>query len=181
MATVFTHALVGGSLALLTPRDVSRPGFMIAAAALAMAPDADVVGFALGISYAHPLGHRGLTHSLLFSLSMGLLAAFLFVKQTGWWTKTWWQISVLLSIAATSHGFLDAFTDAGLGIGFFIPFDNSRYFFPWRPIATSPIGVSQFFSTNFLRILQIEFLYIWLPTLFVWFSVWMAKINRSGK
>ncbi len=27
--------------------------------------------------------------------------------------------------------------DKGLGVGFFIPFDNRRYFMPWRPIYAS--------------------------------------------
>ena len=32
--------------------------------ALSLLPDADVVGFALGVQYGDPWGHRGATHSL---------------------------------------------------------------------------------------------------------------------
>jgi hypothetical protein len=37
-------------------------------------------------------------------------------------------------VVTASHGALDAMTDGGLGIAFFAPFDNTRYFFPFRPI-----------------------------------------------
>jgi inner membrane protein len=39
---------------------------------LAVLPDLDVLGFHAGIPYEHPLGHRGLSHSLLFALVVGL-------------------------------------------------------------------------------------------------------------
>jgi inner membrane protein len=41
---------------------------------------------------------------------------------------------------------LDAMTNGGLGVAFFAPFDTTRYFFPWRPITVSPIGVGSFFT-----------------------------------
>ena len=34
-------------------------------------PDADVIGFALGIDYDDILGHRGLSHSLVFAFCLG--------------------------------------------------------------------------------------------------------------
>ena len=39
---------------------------------LAVLPDLDVLGFHAGIPYEHTLGHRGLSHSLLFALVVGL-------------------------------------------------------------------------------------------------------------
>ncbi len=179
MATLFTHSFIGISLAVAAPKTVSRPKFMLAAGFLAVFPDADVVAFALGIPYADPLGHRGLTHSLLFSLFAGFLCSLLFVRQIGWWSRAWWQVFGLLSLAAASHGVLDALTDAGLGVGFFIPLDNSRYFFPFRPIATSPIGISRFFSGDFVRILVNEVLWVWLPTISVLAAYLCLKRARS--
>ena len=38
-----------------------------------------------------------------------------------------------------SHGVLDALTDGGPGVAFLAPFDDTRYFFPWRPIRVSPL------------------------------------------
>jgi len=62
-----------------------------------------------------------------------------------------------------SHGLLDAMTNGGRGIAFFSPFSNHRYFFPWRPIQVSPIGVG-FFSPRGLRVLASESLWIWAPS-----------------
>jgi inner membrane protein len=56
-------------------------------------------------------------------------------------------------------------TDGGLGIAFFAPFDNERYFFPWRPIAVSPISVTAFFSERGLAVIRSEILWIWIPCL----------------
>lgn len=61
-----------------------------------------------------------------------------------------------------SHGLLDAFTNGGLGIAFFSPFDPRRYFFPWRPVQVSPIGMA-FFGRWGLRVLRSEVVWIWLP------------------
>jgi len=62
-----------------------------------------------------------------------------------------------------SHGLLDALTNGGRGIAFFAPFSDHRYFFPWRPIQVSPIGVG-FFSARGLRVLASEAGWIWLPS-----------------
>jgi inner membrane protein len=62
-----------------------------------------------------------------------------------------------------SHGLLDAMTDGGRGIAFFAPFSPHRYFFPWRPIAVSPIGAG-FFSARGLRVLVSEARWIWVPS-----------------
>jgi len=66
-------------------------------------------------------------------------------------------------------------------VAFFSPFDNQRYFFPWRPILVSPIGVTRFFSHRGLMVLQSEILWIWLPSmlLIALFVIWRrAKIGE---
>jgi inner membrane protein len=77
-----------------------------------------------------------------------------------------------------SHGLLDAFTDGGLGIAFFAPFDSTRYFFPWRPIAVSPIGISEFFSLGGLRVLLIEGIWIGIPA-GLWLGI-LQVVRREG-
>jgi inner membrane protein len=67
--------------------------------------------------------------------------------------------------AVASHGVLDTFTDAGHGVGLFIPFDNGRYFAPWRPILTSPLSISRFLSERGLAILQNEACWVGVPAL----------------
>ena len=49
------------------------------------------------------------------------------------------------------------------GIALLAPFDNGRYFFPWRPIQVSPIGLHGFFTEFGLTALRSEILWIWLP------------------
>src|SRR5439155_65912 len=69
-----------------------------------------------------------------------------------------------LFVATASHGCLDALTDGGLGVAFFSPFSNARYFFPVRPIRVSPIGLQAFMSGDELTILASEARWVWLPS-----------------
>ena len=141
-----------------------------------MFPDIDVVGFRYGISYGDFWGHRGFTHSLLFAVLLSgcvVLAAFrASMKEMSRLSVGWYFF-----LATASHGVLDAMTNGGLGVAFFSPFDNNRYFFPWRPILVSPISVSRFFSGRGYAILQNEFLWIWLPS--VAFAVVVLLLRRK--
>jgi len=67
-------------------------------------------------------------------------------------------VFVFLLVCLASHGVLDAMTDGGKGIGFFIPFDNHRYFLPFRPIHVSPIGLNLAGD-----VLWSELKWIWIP------------------
>jgi inner membrane protein len=60
---------------------------------------------------------------------------------------------------------LDAATDGGLGIGFWIPFSDTRFFLPWRPIPVSPLEPAAFFSARGAAILAAEVAWVWLPVL----------------
>lgn len=71
-------------------------------------------------------------------------------------------MGLYLFLATVSHCVLDAFTDGELGVAFFAPFENSRYFFPVTPIAVSPIGGS-FFSARGLSVVLNEVVWIWVP------------------
>ncbi|MFT5145121.1 MAG: inner membrane protein [Rhodothermales bacterium] len=159
MPSAFAHAFLGASLGSLAPRKTRLIPLCLGLALAAAAPDLDVVGFALGIPYGHPLGHRGLSHSLAFAMGIGGLV-FLFRRK-----PNRALIAALFGIAVASHGILDAFTDAGLGVGFLIPFDDTRFFAPWRPLLTSPLSISEFFEGRALRILANEAVWVGLPTL----------------
>jgi inner membrane protein len=56
-------------------------------------------------------------------------------------------------------------TNGGLGVAFFAPFNNQRYFFPFRPLLVSPIGVDPFFTTRGLKVIFSELVWIWFPSL----------------
>ena len=108
----------------------------VAWSALALLPDVDVIGFALGVDYADPWGHRGATHSLAFSCAFGLLIG-LAARTFGLPAL---RTTLIVSVVLASHAILDTMTDGGLGCALFWPFDATRYFAPWRPIPVSPIG-----------------------------------------
>jgi inner membrane protein len=48
-------------------------------------------------------------------------------------------------------------------VAFFSPFDNTRYFLPWRPIVVSPLSLTRFLSGRGVAVLQSELIWIWIP------------------
>ncbi len=135
--------------------------FWALGAVCSVVPDLDVIGFRFGIRYGDFLGHRGFTHSLTFAaLLASAVTALVFCLSPALSKFPTWSYFFL---AAASHGFLDAMTDGGLGVAFFAPFDNNRYFLPWTPIHVSPISFTRFFTARGVAVLQSEFLWIWLP------------------
>ena len=162
MPTFVSHAVVGAAFACAAPRAVPLGSFALVAATVSALPDADVLGFALGIPYSHPLGHRGLSHGLPFALALGALAS-LWLRGRN--RPHALALGILLAAACASHGVLDAATDGGLGIGFWLPFSDARYFLPWRPIPVSPLEPAAFFSAQGAAILAVELAWVWIPAL----------------
>src|SRR5215470_16358734 len=163
MPSAFTHAFAGATISTLAPRRFRGPKLGVVLAAAAALPDLDVLSFRFGIPYSHPLGHRGLTHSLGFALLVASGVWLWFAHRGSLRSAASAGLLLVTILACASHGFLDAFTDAGLGVGFFIPFDDRRYFFPWRPILTSPLSLREFFTSDGLAILRNEVLWVWIP------------------
>lgn len=181
MPTVFGHAIFGAALASAVG---ARPAVAAAAALCAVAPDLDVLGLRLGIPYGASLGHRGFSHSLAFALLLGAGAA-LAVRATAprgsGDRPPLGRTFALLAFAAASHGLFDALTDGGLGIAFFSPFDETRHFLPWRPIAVSPLGVARFFGERGLSVMKSELQWIGTPSLSLWLALRGARrLRRSS-
>ena len=79
-------------------------------------------------------------------------------------------------LTTISHGLLDALTNGGNGIAFFAPFSAERYFFPWKLIQVSPLGIRNFFSEWGLEVLQSELYFIAIPSLILGLiGHWMNK------
>jgi len=163
MASVFSHAVAALAIGACFYRPEIPKRVWVVGAICSVIPDADVIGFRFGVRYGDFWGHRGFTHSLLFAAILASAVALLLFPRglPGISRLTLW---LYLFLATASHGLLDAMTDGGLGVAFFAPFDNHRYFLPWRPIRVSPIGISQFFTHRGLAVLQSELLWIWLPS-----------------
>jgi inner membrane protein len=165
MASVFSHAVaaVGISACFYRPEIPKR--VWVIGIACSVLPDLDVIGFRFGVRYGDFWGHRGFTHSLIFAVLIASAIVVLGFRGTMHPGLSRLGLWLYLFLATASHGLLDALTDGGLGVAFFSPFDNHRYFLPWRPVRVSPIGVSRFFTDRGLAVLQSELLWIWLPFL----------------
>lgn len=166
MASAFSHAVVALAMGRAVTRTVMDRRALLLGAASAVIPDLDVLGMYAGIEYEALWGHRGLTHSLCFAALWGAVLAGLCYREQP--VRTIMGMGLYLFLCTASHGLLDAITDGGLGVAFWSPFDTSRYFFPIRPVAVSPIGVREFFSPYGLQVLSSEIRWIWLPSLAVW-------------
>ena len=171
MPSVFSHAVVGSALVACGLR---RPRALLIAlgAALAVLPDLDVVGLAVGWGLDHPMGHRGLSHSLLAAVVTAGVAAVAVRPRAGERRAWLWFVLVL---AAASHGALDALTNGGRGVAFFAPFSEARYHFPARPIEVSPIGVREFFTARGLEVLENELRWLWLPSALALAIAWGVR------
>ena len=164
MASAFTHAVAAGTLGAALYRPGWSARVWVLGVLCSIAPDADLVGVPLGIPFGGMLGHRGLTHSLLFAGALAAVVVAVGVRSrpAGLSSARLW---LYFFLATASHGVLDALTDGGPGIGFLAPFDDTRYFVPFRPLVVSPIGIRPFFSAWGLRVIESELLWIWLPCL----------------
>jgi inner membrane protein len=166
MASAFSHAAAGLALGTAFWRPGIPARFWVLGATVAALPDLDSLGFRFGITYGDMLGHRGLTHSLAFAAVLAaVVTVAAFPSDTIPVSRG--QLWLYFFLATASHGVLDALTNGGLGVAFFAPFHNARYFFPVTPIEVSPISVRAFFTARGVRVLASELIWIWLPTISV--------------
>ena len=179
MASFFSHAAVGLVIGRISTSRSMPPRFWWLSILCSILPDADVLSFVFGIDYGSLLGHRGLTHSLSFALMLSVIVVRIWLKDEQTWSRTGWMLIAHFFLVTASHGMLDAMTDGGLGVAFFAPFDNNRYFLPWRPVQVSPIGIAPFFSRYGLDVLLSELVWIWIPVGFSWVLIRILLKRRS--
>ncbi|MDX1956998.1 MAG: metal-dependent hydrolase [Leptospiraceae bacterium] len=176
MATIFTHSIVPASLGMiLGEKKISKMAILLGCF-LSILPDLDVIAFHFGIPYKSIFGHRGFTHSIFFGLSISLIIVSLYKIKLG--SKL--TLFLFFFISILSHGLLDALTNGGEGVGFFIPFQENRYFFSYRPIQVSPIGIKNFFTLRGLNVFISELQIIWIPV-FLFTAISMLIRNRIEK
>jgi inner membrane protein len=147
------HVAVGIAAARAHQRTGRAPSWRSVAlwSALSLLPDADVIGFSLGVQYGDPWGHRGATHSLAMAVVAGVCVGLAARRFNHPFRRT----AIFATAVLASHGLLDTMTDGGLGCALFWPFDLTRYFAPWRPIPVAPIGLA-FLSPYGLIVSAIE-------------------------
>jgi inner membrane protein len=164
MASIFGHALVSVALGKSFSKKHQTWQLFTLAIVCAIIPDADVIGFHFDISYGSFWGHRGFSHSFLFALIFGIIITLTFYRNL-FLSRKGITLILFFFICTASHSILDAMTTGGKGVAFFSPFNDTRYFLPWRPIKVSPIGIMRFFSNRGLKVVSSELLWIGIPSI----------------
>jgi inner membrane protein len=177
MPTVFSHGIVAVTIANFFKFDKFPWQIGLLGVVCSVLPDLDVIGFRFGIRYGDLLGHRGLTHSFFFAGLLSLLVTYVILRSKKW-NDLRYSLLLFFFIVTAFHGILDAMTNGGLGVAFFSPFYTERYFFPFRPIPVSPIGLNGFLTGRGLRVLISEMLWIWLPSLILIVMVRMFHMEK---
>ena len=109
---------------------------MVLWSGLSLLPDADVLGFRLGVAYGDEWGHRGASHSLVFAALVAATVAGIARLCDRPPSRT----LVLSALVVGSHGLLDTLTDGGLGAALLWPISDERFFAPVSPLPVAPIG-----------------------------------------
>jgi len=171
MPTILTHAAVpvAATVALGWRR---IPGWaLVAGMAAAIAPDADVIVSRLILAHGGLAGHRGLTHTLLFALLLGLAGYALAPR----WGMRRGVGYAWMALCTLSHPLLDMMTNGGPAIALLWPLEQSHHFFAWRPIEASPISPRRFLSGRGVRVLRNEAVVVWAPLMTAALLAWAAR------
>jgi len=155
MATDYSHAVVGLGLARLYATKPMPWAYWGLAAVLPIIPDLDVFSSA---AYGTWLGHRGVTHSLVFALLLGVITAGVAFR---YFRVRWWSLSALFFVIIASHGLLDALTWGGEGIPFFWPLEGRYGNWGLLPLSDVPLDLP---DPRYSRSIRSELLWVWLPT-----------------
>lgn len=180
MASIFGHAILGIGLTKVISGNTTYK-ILALSVLCTIIPDADVVGFFAGIAYDHPLGHRGFSHSILFAFLFSLFIKQVFIREIQLRSRKGLLLWTLFFLCTMSHSLLDSLTSGGLGVGYFVPFHNERYFFPWRPIKVSPIGIANFFTEWGVRVIKSEVIWIGIPSLLLILTgIFRRKLKKTN-
>jgi inner membrane protein len=182
MPTFIGHSLVALSLGASVPRTflgraMSLSAWLAVLVLMSLLPDLDVL-MLRWLPYAHPLSHRGLSHSLFFALIAAgcLTLACSLAGLVHGRIRTLIPVWLVLAAALGSHGLLDACTDGGLGIALFSPLTFERYFFPLRPLPVTCLSPAGLLSPYMLHVYTVE-LALFGPFCL---AAWLSRADLSG-
>ncbi|KHK54097.1 hypothetical protein PI87_16395 [Ralstonia sp. A12] len=171
MPSIITHAAVPLMLGAAAGRRCISGRLLFAGAVAAMLPDLDVAALKLGIRYQDAFGHRGATHSIAFALGLALVAALAHRPLS----TTAWRSAIFVGLSTLSHPLLDACTNGGMGVVLLWPLSEHRWFFPFRPIAVSPLGISRFMGNRGVTVMASELYWVWIPTAFLSLTLFLGR------
>jgi inner membrane protein len=161
MPSLLGHAVAGLAITESFSRAKLPRRTWVLAPLCAVAPDLDWFLSFLNIHKNHIMNHRGVAHSLFGALLLAaaiLLVTYRRHQRSG-------QLWLCLSLAALSHGIMDACTSGGVGVALFMPFSDSRWVCVWRPIRVAPLPMGREDCYLFLASLLTEAIWIGLPAL----------------
>jgi inner membrane protein len=181
MPTIITHGIIGVAGIKTSSPKKFKILFWILSLLAPILPDFDIISFKFGISYGDFFGHRGFSHSILFAAIIAVLFSLITSKLLRTKESKYSYHIIYFVILIISHTILDAFTNGGLGVAFFSPFDNTRYFFPYTPIKVAPISPRRFVSLNGLYVLLSEFICVWIPTILLIIVIKKYKGKTNDK
>ncbi|MBI5968808.1 MAG: metal-dependent hydrolase, partial [Deltaproteobacteria bacterium] len=140
-------------------------------------------GFYMGMPYGDVFGHRGYFHSLFFAFLLSLGVMFSGFRECRRFSQPWWGLGLFFFLLISTHGFLDALTNGGLGVAFFSPFVTTRHFFPWTPLKVSPIGWEIFLSPWGREVLLNEIIWVWIPSFLLigGFKIFSKILSQSSR
>lgn len=170
------HLAVGAALGAIYSRTTgSNPKVtIITFAALAVAPDLDLVTAALGVPPGTPLSHRGISHSFPFALAIAALVALL-ARAGG--------RAILAGLvtfgALASHGLLDTMGQQGGGPMLLWPVTTQGYEFLWRPIP-GVLTTSDYLTLQAVPTLAVETLMFLPLILFALVTFFPRRVEKEA-
>lgn len=162
MASAFAHALMAVTIGKTYSKKVVSAKFWILGCTCAVIPDLDVMMNNF-VDYGSFFGHRGFFHSFFFCLLLAIIIVSVFYRNEKLFGPTGLKYIFFFFLCGASHALLDMLTTGGMGVAIFSPFDNERYFFPWRVIKVSPMSISRFFTGRGIEILKSELIWVGIP------------------
>lgn len=174
MPTPFAHVWAAVALSPLFKNKSGYFKMLLLGMFCTVVPDADVIAFDFGIPYGHLFGHRGITHSIFFSVLLGFIIVAIFYNEK-LKKGQWLALFLFFFLCTFSHAFFDAMTNGGKGVAMFAPFYNERIFLPFRPIKVAPLSWEGLMTDRGWRVLVSEFKVIWIPCILMFGMLWIMK------
>ncbi len=164
MASLFVHAVLPlvAARAFAFPKGYGRRAALVGALCGCL-PDLDVITYALEVRAPEPLGHRGLSHSLLVALVVAALATLFVARGLARTSPHRKRIFLFFFASAAAHGLLDVFTQGEVGVALFAPFSFARIASPWKLLPACPVGLTEFLGYFGLLTLANEVLFVVAP------------------
>jgi len=174
MPSLLGHAAAGLAITTAFHGDKLPRRTWALAAFCAMAPDLDWFVSLLDMHRGHVLNHRGAAHSF-FAAGLIATAVFLLAFRKEQRRGAVW---LCLTIAAVSHGILDALTSGGVGVALFMPFSETRWACLWQPGKVAPLPLGREHTWHFLHSLWTELFWIGFPALVL--AAW-SRLARKAR